>query len=77
MDTQMHWFEVWVRAALSAPRAQPAGGLARRERADIIAQHAVLIGVTAAVGIGLVLTFMTGLGAVFTRSLAKFAGLVP
>ena len=73
----MQWLEAWVRVQLAQWRVQSRRALHLRERGDIIAQYAVLIGVTAAVGLGLVLAFMQGLGGLFTKSLAKFAGLVP
>lgn len=71
------WLEAWLRVQWAAWGVSSQRAVRHRERGDIIAQYAVLIGVTAAVGLGLVLAFMQGLGGVFTKSLAKFAGLVP
>ena len=48
-----------------------------RQRADIISQHAVMIGVTATVVLAAVVAFMTGLGGVFTQSLTDIRTQVP
>ena len=58
----MHWAEAWLRT--SSHRLQP--GLRRllghRQPANIISEEAVLIGVTATLGLAAVVAFMTGLG---------------
>ena len=73
----MHWAEAWLRT--SSHRLQP--GLRRllghRQPANIISEEAVLIGVTATLGVAAVVAFMTGLGQVLIRALAKIGGQVP
>ena len=73
----MHWAEAWLRT--SSHRLQP--GLRRllghRQSANIISEEAVLIGVTATLGLAAVVAFMTGLGQVLVRALAKIGGQVP
>jgi hypothetical protein len=47
-----------------------------RQRASIISEEAVMIGVIATLGLGAAVAFMTGLGSVFQRALALIAGQV-
>ena len=51
--------------------------LGHRDRASEIAQMAVLTGAVVAVGIGVTLAFMNGLGAFFTTLLSRIQGMVP
>ena len=73
----MHWAEAWLRT--SSHRLQP--GLRRllghRQPANIISEEAVLIGVTATLGLAAVVAFMTGLGQILVRALLKIGGQVP
>ena len=73
----MYWAEAWLRT--SSHRLQP--GLRRllghRQQANIISEEAVLIGVTATLGLAAVVAFMTGLGQVLVRALLKIGGQVP
>ncbi len=73
----MHWAEAWLRT--SSHRLQP--GLRRllghRQSANIISEEAVLIGVTATLGLAAVVAFTTGLGQILVRALAKIGGQVP
>ena len=73
----MHWAEAWLRT--SSHRLQP--GLRRllghRQPANIISEEAVLIGVTATLGLAAVVAFMTGLGQIFVRALLHIGGQVP
>ncbi len=73
----MHWAEAWLRT--SSYRLQPRLRrlLGYRQSANIISEEAVLIGVTATLGLAAVVAFMTGLGQVLIRALAKIGGQVP
>jgi len=51
--------------------------LAHREVASEIAEMAVLTGAVVAIGIGVVLAFMNGLGTFFTSLLTRIQGMVP
>ena len=51
--------------------------LGHRQSANIISEEAVLIGVTATLGLAAVVAFMTGLGQVLVRAVAKIGGQVP
>jgi hypothetical protein len=50
---------------------------ARREVGSEIAEMAVLTGAVVAIGIGVVLAFMNGLGAFFTTLLTRIQQMVP
>ncbi len=81
----MHWAEAWLRT--SNHRLQPRlrrllghprlANLISEEDGNIISEEAVLIGVTATLGLAAVVAFMTGLGQVLVRALAKIGGQVP
>ena len=49
----------------------------RREVGSEIAEMAVLTGAVVAIGIGVVLAFMNGLGTFFTTLLTRIQGMVP
>ena len=73
----MHWTEAWLRTRSNGwhPRLRR---LARhRQPANIISEEAVLIGVTATLGLAVVVAFMTGLGQVLVRALGHIGGQVP
>jgi len=73
----MHWAEAWLRT--SSHRLQPRLRrlLGHRQPANIISEEAVLIGVTATLGLAAVVAFMTGLGQILVRALLKIGGQVP
>jgi hypothetical protein len=73
----MHWAEAWLRT--SRHRLPPRLGrlLGHRQPANIISEEAVLIGVTATLGLAAVVAFMTGLGQILGRALTHIGGQVP
>ncbi len=77
MESSMHWSEAWARAATASWRPRLGQTVRHRQRADIISQHAVMIGVTATVVLAAVVAFMTGLGGVFQQSLTDIRTQVP
>ena len=62
--------------ATRAAGPYPAQRYEREERVDKLSVDAVQIGVLVAVGIGIVMAFMTGLGTVFTTLLQRIQGVV-
>jgi hypothetical protein len=64
-----------LRDWLGRPEVKEA--LAHREPGSEIAQFAVLTGAVVAVGIGVVLAFMNGMGTFFTTLVSKIQGMVP
>jgi hypothetical protein len=58
-------------------RADVKKAVAHREPGSEIAQFAVLTGAVVAVGIGVVLAFMNGMGTFFTTLVSKIQGMVP
>ena len=77
MEHEMHWTEAWVRTATSRWRPHLERLAHHRQPANAISENAVLIGVTATVGLAAVAAFMLGLGQVLTRALARIGGQVP
>lgn len=73
----MHWTEAWLRTRSNRwhPRLRRLVG--HRQPANIISEEAVLIGVTATLGLAAVVAFMTGLGQVLVRALLRIGGQVP
>jgi hypothetical protein len=78
MDQQsMHWTEAWLRTRSNCWRPRLRGLVGHRQPANIISEEAVLIGVTATLGLAAVVAFMTGLGQVLVRALGHIGGQVP
>ena len=73
----MHWAEAWLRTSSHHLQPRLRRLLGYRQSANIISEEAVLIGVTATLGLAAVVAFMTGLGQVLIRALAKISGQVP
>jgi len=73
----MHWVEALARTSSHnwQPRLRRLVG--HRQPANIISEEAVLIGVTATLGLAAVVAFMTGRGQVLVRALLKIGGQVP
>jgi len=73
----MQWAEAWVRTSFGR-FARP--GLRRlvgyRQRASIMSEEAVWIGVIATVGLTTVVAFLSGLGTVLQNALAAISGQV-
>jgi hypothetical protein len=77
MQQSMHWAEAWLRTSASAWQPRLRRLVGHREPANIISEQAVWIGVTATLGLAAAVAFMTGIGQILTRELAKIAGQVP
>ena len=87
MDQQqsMHWAEAWLRTSNKrfGPRLRRLLGQRQlanfisEEDGNIISEEAVLIGVTATLGLAAVVAFTTGLGQILVRALLKIGGQVP
>jgi hypothetical protein len=77
MEQRMHWTEAWIRA--SGERWQPRlrQVLGHRQAANVISEQAVVIGVTATLGLAAVVAFMTGIGQILGRALLRIGGQVP
>ena len=73
----MHWAEAWLRTSSHHLQPRLRGLLGHRQPADIISQEAVMIGVTATLGLAAVVAFMTGLGQILVRALLRISGQVP
>jgi len=71
----MHWAEAWLRTSIDKFGSQSVPVLLRsRQRASIMSEEAVWVGVVATVGVGVVAAFMTGLGQVLQKALAGILG---
>ena len=65
----MHWAEAWLRTSIDNFGPQNLRGLVRsRQRASIMSEEAVWVGVVATVGVATVAAFMTGLGTVLQKA---------
>lgn len=73
----MHWTEAWHRTRSNSCHPRLRRLVGHRQPANIISEEAVLIGVTATLGLAAVVAFMTGLGQVLVRALGKIGGQVP
>ena len=73
----MHWAEAWLRTSSHRLQSRLGHLLGHRQSANIISEEAVLIGVTATLGLAAVVAFTTGLGQILVRALAKIGGQVP
>jgi hypothetical protein len=71
----MHWTEVWLRTSISRVATPRLRQLVRsRQRASIMSEEAVWIGVIATVGVATVAAFMSGLGGVLQKALSGISG---
>jgi hypothetical protein len=77
MQQSMHWAEAWLRTSTSTWQPRLRRLIGHRQEANIISEQAVWIGVTATLGLAAAVAFMTGIGQILTRELAKIAGQVP
>jgi len=77
MERSMSWVEAWLRTASDNWQPQLRGLRGRRQPASIISEQAVLIGVTATLGLAAVVAFMTGLGQILSRELLRIGAQVP
>ncbi len=73
----MHWSEAWRQARLSGLQPRLKKVITHRDRGSEIAEKAVITGSVVAVGIGMMLAFMNGLGTFFQTLIAKIMGMVP
>ena len=64
--------DLWMRG-----RSALNGALRRRDRGSVIAEQAVVTGAVVAVGIGVMLAFMNGLGTFFTTVINRITAMVP
>jgi hypothetical protein len=72
---RMHWTEVWLRTSIGRLAPQLLRQLvSSRQRASIMAEEAVWIGVVATVGVATVAAFMSGLGGVLQKALSGISG---
>jgi len=73
----MHWAEAWLRTSIDNFGPQSLRVLVRsRQRASIMSEEAVWVGVVATVGVATVAAFMTGLGTVLQKALSGISGQV-
>jgi hypothetical protein len=77
MEPSMHWAEAWLRTSTVSRHPQLRHLLGHRQPANIISEQAVWIGVTATLGLAAAVAFMTGIGQILTRELARISGQVP
>ena len=77
MEPNMHWTEAWLRTSTHRLRALAPRAAGHRQRASIISEEAVMVGVVATLGLATVVAFVTGLGGVFTKALGQINGQVP
>jgi hypothetical protein len=77
MEPSMHWAEAWLRTTTSTWRPRLKASTRHRDRASVISEQTVMIGVIATLGLSAVAAFMTGLDKILTRELALIGGQVP
>ena len=70
MNTRLLDFRLLGRSVLTR-------ALRHRDPGSVIAEQAVVTGAVVAVGIGVMLAFMNGLGTFFTTLIGKIAAMVP
>jgi hypothetical protein len=71
----VHWTEAWLRTAIGPFTRRTLSSLAsHRQRASIISEEAVMVGVIATLGLGAIVAFVTGLGGVLQKALAQISG---
>ena len=76
-EQAMHWAEAWVRTTSAGWRPRLRRAMGHRQRANIISEQAVWIGVTATLGLAAAVAFVTGVGQILTRELARIGQQVP
>jgi hypothetical protein len=77
MEHKMHWAEAWLRTSSTRWHPRLRRLLRHRQRANIISEQAVWIGVTATLGLAAAVAFVTGIGQILTRELLRIGGQVP
>jgi hypothetical protein len=71
----MHWIEAWLRTSIGRQAPQALRRVVRsRQRASVMAEEAVWIGVVATVGVATVAAFMSGLGGILQKALSGIGG---
>ena len=77
MEQSMHWAEAWLRTSSAGWRPQLRRVIGHRQPANIISEQAVWIGVTATLGLAAAVAFVTGIGQVLQKELARISAGVP
>jgi hypothetical protein len=77
MEQGMHWAEAWLRTTSAGWRPRLRRALGHRQRANIISEQAVWIGVTATLGLAAAVAFVTGIGQILAKELQHIGAQVP
>ena len=77
MEQSMHWAEAWLRTSSAGWRPRLRRAIGHRQRANIISEQAVWIGVTATLGLAAAVAFMTGVGQILQKELTRLGAGVP